>query len=276
MVEIVKPTPLKDGLVIRAHPPPTDLAQRPTKSVPRVFGEAIFIVVIGSRRLACPEFAYQCIEKSRETIGGVDEDFLLRVPVKVPVRANVRERAKRQLFEQFAISENLNMLPERLNVLLLALGADLSFTDDGLEVTIRRSKTDQEGAGRKVGIPYGGHPRTCPVRAVRDWLDLSLLDEGPLFRPDQSLRHRLAVTPDRAKRGLDRQAVGARSGTRPSAVRRAFTPSGPRYRGREGGQERALDYEADRASVSDRGPQIHPRCGALRRQRRGGDWPLTT
>lgn len=60
---------------------------------------------------------------------------------------------------------------------------DLSFTDDGLEVTIRRSKTDQEGVGRKVGVPYGGRPRTCPVRAVRDWLDLSLLTEGPLFRP---------------------------------------------------------------------------------------------
>ena len=52
-----------------------------------------------------------------------------------------------------------------------------------LEVTIRRSKTDQEGFGRKVGIPYGGRPRTCPVRAGRDWIDLSLLDEGPLFRP---------------------------------------------------------------------------------------------
>jgi integrase len=60
---------------------------------------------------------------------------------------------------------------------------DLSFGDDGLELTIRRSKTDQEGLGRKVGIPYGGRPRTCPVRAVRDWIDLSYLTEGPLFRP---------------------------------------------------------------------------------------------
>lgn len=60
---------------------------------------------------------------------------------------------------------------------------DLSFGDDGLEVTIRHSKTDQEGFGRKVGIPYGGRPRTCPVHAVREWLDLSYLTEGPLFRP---------------------------------------------------------------------------------------------
>jgi integrase len=61
--------------------------------------------------------------------------------------------------------------------------ADLSFGDDGLEIVIRRSKTDQEGLSRKVGIPFGGRPRTCPVRAVRDWIDLSLLTEGPLFRP---------------------------------------------------------------------------------------------
>jgi integrase len=61
--------------------------------------------------------------------------------------------------------------------------ADLSFGDDGLEITIRRSKTDQQGLRRKVGIPFGGRPRTCPVRAVRDWIDLSYLSEGPLFRP---------------------------------------------------------------------------------------------
>jgi site-specific recombinase XerD len=35
---------------------------------------------------------------------------------------------------------------------------DLCFGDDGLELTIRRSKTDQEGLGRKIGIPYGGRP----------------------------------------------------------------------------------------------------------------------
>ena len=46
---------------------------------------------------------------------------------------------------------------------------DVVRTNDGLVVTIRRSKTDQEGAGRKIGIPYGSHPQTCPVRAVDAW-----------------------------------------------------------------------------------------------------------
>lgn len=60
--------------------------------------------------------------------------------------------------------------------------ADLAFTDDGLVAVIRKSKTDQTGMGRKVGIPFGTHPDTCPVRAVQAWLDATRLDDGPLFR----------------------------------------------------------------------------------------------
>jgi site-specific recombinase XerD len=59
---------------------------------------------------------------------------------------------------------------------------DLAFTADGLVVTLRRSKTDQEGAGRKVGIPYGSTPATCPVRAVRAWIEAASLAGGALFR----------------------------------------------------------------------------------------------
>jgi site-specific recombinase XerD len=61
--------------------------------------------------------------------------------------------------------------------------SDVSEVAEGLAVTIRRSKTDQEGEGRKVGIPYGSHPETCPVRAVRAWLEVSEISSGPLFRP---------------------------------------------------------------------------------------------
>jgi len=63
---------------------------------------------------------------------------------------------------------------------------DLSFTDEGLRVLIRWSKTDQEGEGRTVGIPPGGHGQTCPVRAVRAYLEaLEQLRvvSGALFRP---------------------------------------------------------------------------------------------
>lgn len=59
---------------------------------------------------------------------------------------------------------------------------DVQFTSDGLVVTLRRSKTDQEGEGRKVGLPYGSTPETCPVRAVRAWIEASGIESGPLFR----------------------------------------------------------------------------------------------
>ena len=60
--------------------------------------------------------------------------------------------------------------------------ADVHAGHDGLTVTIRKSKTDQEGQGRKVGIPYGSHPHTCPVRSMAAWREKSELTEGALFR----------------------------------------------------------------------------------------------
>ena len=59
---------------------------------------------------------------------------------------------------------------------------DLEFNREGLIVNIRRSKTDPEGQGRKVGIPYGSTPATCPVRALEAWLAVLGADDGPLFR----------------------------------------------------------------------------------------------
>ena len=60
--------------------------------------------------------------------------------------------------------------------------SDVARTRDGVVVTLRRSKTDQEGQGRTVGIPYGSRPQTCPVRALEDWLAATRITEGPLFR----------------------------------------------------------------------------------------------
>jgi site-specific recombinase XerD len=60
--------------------------------------------------------------------------------------------------------------------------ADLDFSRDGLTVTLRRSKTDQDGQGRKVGIPYGSNPDTCPVRVLQSWLELAGIGDGTVFR----------------------------------------------------------------------------------------------
>jgi integrase len=59
---------------------------------------------------------------------------------------------------------------------------DVTASDNGLLIMLRRSKTDQEAEGRTVGIPYGSHLETCPVRAVQAWLQTSEITEGPIFR----------------------------------------------------------------------------------------------
>jgi integrase len=66
---------------------------------------------------------------------------------------------------------------------LIALDVeDLEETREGLIVNIRHSKTDQEGEGRKIGIPQGSDQATCPIWAVDEWLAAAKIDSGPLFR----------------------------------------------------------------------------------------------
>lgn len=59
---------------------------------------------------------------------------------------------------------------------------DLEETDQGVLVHVRRSKTDQEGLGREVGI-LRGTTRLCPVQALQDWLRTASIEAGPVFRP---------------------------------------------------------------------------------------------
>lgn len=60
--------------------------------------------------------------------------------------------------------------------------ADLAFVPQGVIVTVRRSKTDQQNAGQQVAIPYG-RTTHCPVQALQCWLQMSAIDAGALFRP---------------------------------------------------------------------------------------------
>ena len=55
--------------------------------------------------------------------------------------------------------------------------ADLTSSSEGLLVTVRRSKTDQEGRGT---VLFGGPDTT---RLARKWLEAAGIEEGPLFRP---------------------------------------------------------------------------------------------
>ena len=59
---------------------------------------------------------------------------------------------------------------------------DIEVCREGLRVTMRRSKTDQEGEGRIIGIPYGARLATCPVRAYQEWQAASGISTGAIFR----------------------------------------------------------------------------------------------
>jgi integrase len=66
---------------------------------------------------------------------------------------------------------------------LVALNLDdLEDNRDGLIVRIRKSKTDQQGEGRVVGIPQGADPLTCPLQALTKWREAAGIEVGALFR----------------------------------------------------------------------------------------------
>jgi site-specific recombinase XerD len=58
--------------------------------------------------------------------------------------------------------------------------ADIAEAKTGLLVTIRRSKTDQEGEGVTIAIARGDV--ACPAKALREWLDAAGIETGPIFR----------------------------------------------------------------------------------------------
>ena len=78
---------------------------------------------------------------------------------------------------------------------------DLKFSAGGIIVTVRKSKTDQEGSGREVGLPFGASQDTCPVRALRGWLEAAGIREGPVFRAVQRYGHV-------SRRGLHSDSIG--------------------------------------------------------------------
>jgi integrase len=59
--------------------------------------------------------------------------------------------------------------------------ADVRRVPEGIVITLRRGKTDQESKGKEIGIPFANGP-VCPVRALDCWLAASGSSDGPLFR----------------------------------------------------------------------------------------------
>ncbi len=60
--------------------------------------------------------------------------------------------------------------------------ADLKWTEEGVTITVRRSKTDQRGKGMTKAIPYVPGSAMCAATALRAWLTAAGIDSGPVFR----------------------------------------------------------------------------------------------
>jgi site-specific recombinase XerD len=118
---------------------------------------------------------------------------------------------------------------------LVALDVDdIEETPEGMLIMLWRSKTDQEGIGRRVAIPRG--EIACPVEAVKSWLSAAGIAEGAVFRRILNRRNqrvtdrRLAarnvaaiVKQGATKLGFDPAAFGGhslRAGFVTSAVKR--------------------------------------------------------
>lgn len=69
----------------------------------------------------------------------------------------------------------------RRSELVSILVEDVQFVTEGIVIHIRLSKTDQAGQGRDIAIP-AMRGKYCPVKAIKDWLALSKVSGGALFR----------------------------------------------------------------------------------------------
>ena len=98
---------------------------------------------------------------------------------------------------------------------------DIEFVPEGAILTLRKSKTDQEGRGREVAIGYAKRPDLCPVRALQAYMATLGRNTGPLFvsmRKSQYTQNRLStdavarIIKDYADRlGLDPSRFGGHS-----------------------------------------------------------------
>jgi hypothetical protein len=108
-------------------------------------------------------------------MGFMFEELHLKAPGGMEANSMV-ERAKRR------VGETKKTPPASESLASQLLRISVTWFGDGLTMMLRRSKVDQGGAGRKVGIPYGSNPETCPVRVLQTWIEQAAITTGLLFR----------------------------------------------------------------------------------------------
>ena len=100
---------------------------------------------------------------------------------------------------------------------LVALNADdIEETPEGLRVTIRRSKTDQEGHGHVIAIPRG--VIACPVTALKAWLEAARYRPGARIPAGRQGRPHTGNEADRPQRRRHREGARPTGWARSEAI----------------------------------------------------------
>ncbi len=157
-----------------------------------------------SRRLASISQAHAVAQKDSPTKSRIVRDAMQGIRCALGVAQTQKLPVTVELLRRMTASE-----PERLigfagafrrsEIASLNL-EDIAFVEAGIEIVLRRSKTDQEGEGRKVALSYGSKLHTCPVRSLKAWIEAAGISGGALFRSID--RH------DRMKGRLSDRGVG--------------------------------------------------------------------
>jgi integrase len=143
----------------------------------------------------------------------------------------------------------------RSELVALEVG-DMGFEPEGIVLTIRRSKTDREGAGATVAVPFGGEEATCPVGALRRWLESAAIGDGRVFRRIDRHGHLGPTLSDRALAetvASRAAAAGLEGDFAGHSLRAGFATAAARGRA-VGGRDhasRSLEERTDR-------PPLHP------------------
>jgi site-specific recombinase XerD len=58
---------------------------------------------------------------------------------------------------------------------------DIEFVSEGIKIFVKRSKTDQSGEGMTKAIPYFKNKNFCPVKALKNWIEIINLKNGKVF-----------------------------------------------------------------------------------------------
>lgn len=146
------------------------------------------------RRVAAIKFAHQAAgldsPTSSMTVSATLKGIFNRVGVKPNRKAPATAPRLREMIQycpdsQIGLRDRAMLLlgfagAFRRSELVALTVSDLEETPNGLRVTIRKSKTDQQGAGQTIAILRGDVH--CPIQALQTWLQAAGISEGYLFR----------------------------------------------------------------------------------------------